>query len=99
MTFEAVWPSSISWQTQCFENCIFILISVYVAGYATRPKNLPLINNFQFCSDQANDIQIISFTHELIILTKFHDIRVKIVDFLVIAKYWLSSKFSAYPFT
>ena len=35
----------------------------------------------------------------LIILTKFHDIRVKIVDFLVIAKFWLSSKFSAYPFT
>ena len=29
-------------------------------------------------------------------LTKFHDIRVKVVDFLEIAKFWLSSKFSAY---
>ena len=32
-------------------------------------------------------------------LTKFDNVRVKTVDFLVIAKLWLSSKFSAYPST
>ena len=52
--------------------------------------------NLHFCSDQV-DIQPISPTHELIILTKFHNVRVKTEDFLVIAKFWLSSKFSAYP--
>ena len=61
--------------------------------FATRHKNLLLIKNPHFCSDQA-DIQPISLTHEVIILTKFHNVRVKTVDFLVIAKFWLSSKFS-----
>ena len=36
-------------------------------------------------------------THQLINLTKFHDIMVKTVDCLVIAKFWLTSKFLAYP--
>ena len=37
-------------------------------------------------------------THEVITLIKFHDVRVKIVNFLVIAKSCLSGKFSAYSF-
>ena len=56
---------------------------------------MPLIRNLHFCSDQV-DIKPKSPKHELIILTKFHEIRVKTADFLVIAKFWLSSKFSAY---
>ena len=63
---------------------------------ATVPKKLPLIKNLHFCSDQA-DIQAISPTQEIIILTKFHDSRVKTVDFLVVANFWLCSKFSVYP--
>ena len=39
--------------------------------FATRPKRLPLTKNLHFSSDQA-DIQPISPTHELMILTKFH---------------------------
>ena len=50
--------------------------------FATRPKNLPTIKKLHFCSDQA-DIQPVSPTHELISLTKIHDVRVKTVDFLV----------------
>ena len=67
----------------------------YVEGYA---ENLLLgLRICHFCSDQA-DIQTISPTHELILLTKFHENRVKTEDFLVIAKFWHSSKFSAYLF-
>ena len=69
----------------------------YAKKFATRPKNLPLMKNLHFCSDQA-DTQPISPTHELIVLTKFHDVGGKTVDFLVIAKFWFSSKFSAYPY-
>ena len=63
--------------------------------FATKPKKLSLIKNLHFCSDQA-DIQPISPTHEVIILTKFHNVRVKTVGFLEIAKFWLSSKFLTY---
>ena len=63
--------------------------------FATRPKNLPLTKNLHFCFNQAN-IQLISPTHEVIILTKFHDVRVKTVDFSLIAKFWLRSKLLAY---
>ena len=63
--------------------------------FTTRPKHLPLTKNLPFCSDSA-DIQPISPTHEVIILTKFHKVRVKTFDFLVIAKFWLGSKFWAY---
>ena len=48
--------------------------------FATRRKNLPLIRNPHFLPHQA-DIQPISPTHEVSILTKFHDIRIKTVDF------------------
>ena len=45
-----------------------------------------LIKNEQFLSNQA-DIQAILPTHELVISTKFHKDRQKIVDFLVIPKF------------
>ena len=64
--------------------------------FAIRPKKLPLIKkNVHFVP-----INLIfnQYHHEVIILTKFHDVKVKTVDFLVTAKYWLSSKFLAYPF-
>ena len=48
--------------------------------FATRPKNLPLTKNLHFCSDQA-DIQAISPNYEVIILTKFYDVRVQTVEF------------------
>ena len=63
--------------------------------FPIRPKSLPFIKDLHFCSDQAN-IQPTCLAHEVFILTKFHEIRVKTVDFLVIANFWLSSKFSAY---
>ena len=50
------------------------------------PKISTLIKNPQTVSNQA-DIQAISPTHELVILTKFHKDWPKIVDFLVIAKF------------
>ena len=49
-------------------------------------KNWPLVKHPQFLSNQA-DIQATLSTHELIILTKFHNDWQKIVDFLVIAKF------------
>ena len=44
------------------------------------------MKNPQFLSNQA-DIQATLPTHELIILTKFHDDWQEIVDFLVMAKF------------
>ena len=64
--------------------------------FATRPKNLPLIINLNFCSDQA-DILPKSPTKKLIILTKFHDFSVKTVDFLVIANFGLVANFRHTP--
>ena len=49
-------------------------------------KNWPLVKNLQFLSNQA-DIQATLPTHELIILTKFHNDWQEIVDFLVTAKF------------
>ena len=49
-------------------------------------KNWLLVKNPQFLSNQA-DIQATLPTHELIILTKFHDDWQEIVDFLVTAKF------------
>ena len=43
-------------------------------------KNWPLVKNPQFLSNQA-DIQATVSTHELIILTKFHNYWQDIVDF------------------
>ena len=57
-----------------------------------------LVKNPQFLSNQA-DLQATLPTHELRILSKFYKDWKEIVDFLVIAKFWLSSKFSAYPST
>ena len=45
-----------------------------------------LVKNPQFLSNQA-DIQATLPTHELIILTKFHNDWQEIVDFLVTAKF------------
>ena len=45
-----------------------------------------LVKYQQFLSNQA-DIQATLPTHELIILTKFHNNWQEIVDFLVIAKF------------
>ena len=64
----------------------------------TRPKNLPLTKNLHFRFDQA-DIQPISLAHEVIILIRFREVRIEDLDLLVIAKFLLSSKFSAYLFT
>ena len=50
-----------------------------------RLKIFSLMKNLHFSSDQA-DIQPISRSHESSILTQFHDLRVKIIDFLVITK-------------
>ena len=55
-------------------------------------KNWPLVKNPQFLSNQA-DIQATLPTHELIILTKFHDDWQEIVDFLVMAKFRASLLF------
>ena len=55
---------------------------------ASRAKNL------QFSFDPA-EISAILSTHELVILTKFHKDWPKIVDFLVIAKFWASQIFFA----
>ena len=49
-------------------------------------KNWPLVKNSQFLSNQA-DIQATLPTHELIILTKFHNDWQEIVDFLAVAKF------------
>ena len=49
-------------------------------------KNWPLVKNPQISSNQA-DILANLFTHELIILTKFHKDWQDNVDFLVIAKF------------
>jgi len=49
-------------------------------------KNWPLIKNPLFLSNQA-DIQATLPTHELILLTKFHNYWQEIVDFLVIGKF------------
>ena len=49
-------------------------------------KNWLLVKNSQFLSNQA-DIQATLPTHELIILTKFHNDWQEIVDFLVIARF------------
>ena len=53
-----------------------------------------LVKNLQFSFDPA-EISAISSTHELVILTKFHKDWPKIVDFLVIAKFWASQIFFA----
>ena len=52
-----------------------------------KTKTWLLIKNPQFCSNQAN-ILATNSAHEMIILTKFHKDRTKIVDFLLIAKFW-----------
>ena len=53
-----------------------------------------LVKNLQFSFDPA-EISAILSTHELVILTKFHKDWPKIVDFLVIAKFWASQIFFA----
>ena len=59
-------------------------------------KNWPLIKNRQFYSNQANILATKS-AHEMIILTKFHKDRTKIVDFLLIAKFWDCVLFFVHP--
>ena len=50
------------------------------------PRIWSLVKYPQFLSNQV-DIQVTLSTHELIILTKFHDDWQEIVDFLVMAKF------------
>ena len=59
---------------------------------------MPLVKNQQFLSNQA-DIQAVLPTLELVVLTKFHKDWQKIVDFLVIAKFWASLIIFATVFT
>ena len=61
-----------------------------------KPKIWLLIKNPQFCSNQAN-ILATNSAHEMIILTKFHKDRTKIVDFLLIAKFWACKLFFVHP--
>ena len=61
-----------------------------------KPKTWLLIKNPQFCSNQANILATKS-AHEMIILTKFHKDRTKIVDFLLIAKFWACKLFFVHP--
>ena len=61
-----------------------------------KPKNWPLIKNPQFCSNQATILATKS-AHKMIILTKFHKDRTKIVDFLLIAKFWACILFFTHP--
>ena len=49
---------------------------------ATGPEICPFIKNPQFCPKHVF-IQVILSTHGYVILTKFHNDRVKIVDFLI----------------
>ena len=51
-----------------------------------------LVKNPQFLSNQA-DLQATLPTHELKILSKFHEDWKEIVDFLLIAKLWASQVF------
>ena len=51
-----------------------------------------VVKNLQFLSDQA-EIQAILPTHELFILTKFHQNWQKIVDFVAIVKFCASPVF------
>ena len=61
-----------------------------------KPKTWLLIKNPLFCSNQANILATKS-AHEMIILTKFHKDRTKIVDFLLIAKFWACILFFVHP--
>ena len=56
-------------------------------------RNWLLIKTSQFLPNQA-DIQVILSTHKLIILTKFHNDLIKIVNFSLIAYFWASLVFS-----
>ena len=51
-----------------------------------------LIKNPQFLHDHHQTWAILR-THEVVILTKFHEDRAKIVDFLLIANFWASTIF------
>ena len=53
-----------------------------------------LVKNPLFLSNQA-DIQATSPTHELVVLTNFHNDWQENVDFLLIAKFWASLIFFA----
>ena len=57
-------------------------------------KISPVVKNLQFLSDQA-EIQAILPTHELFILTKFHQNWQKIVDFVAMVKFCASPVFFA----
>ena len=57
-------------------------------------KNRPLVKNPQFLPNQA-DIQSILPSHEVVILTKFHNDWQEIVDFLAIAKFCASLFFAS----
>ena len=61
-----------------------------------KPKTWLLVKNPQFKSDQA-DILATKPTHEMIIFTKFRKDRTKIVDFLLLAKFWACLLFFNHP--
>ena len=58
----------------------------------SKPKNRPLIKNAQFLLNQA-DIKAILPTHGLVIFTKFHNYSVKIMDFSLMAYFWVYCRF------
>ena len=61
-------------------------------------KNWPLIKNLQFLSNPHETWWKLS-SHEVIIFTKFHEDRTKIVDFLLMANFWKCPVFFAPDFT
>ena len=61
-----------------------------------KPKRFVFVKNPQFYSDPA-DILATKPTHVIIIFTKFHKDRRKIVDFLVIAMIWAWELFFNHP--
>ena len=56
-------------------------------------KISPLVKDPPLLLSNQADIQVILPTHKLFILIKFHMDWQKIVDFLVIAKFWASPIF------
>ena len=75
-----------------------LLLSMYfMISRGCTEKKFPspkLVHNFSF--DHA-DILATKPTHEMIIFTKFHKDRRKIVDFLLIANFGLGNFFSVHP--
>ena len=57
-----------------------------------KAPKVAISKNLQFWSNQVDILSILP-NHKLIILTKFHKDRAKIVDFLVIANFWTCKHF------